>query len=140
MKASSITTHLGDVRCQTIFAPSKEEFLTDIETSAGGKGEYPCPADMLAATVASCMLSMMAWTGNKHHFDTRGISIAARAEENGGKLTALHFCITLPNNLDGGTRLHLEAAVKHCPVGNALSPAVEKHIEWVESATCGQTA
>lgn len=130
MNATSITTHLGDVRCQSIFTPSKEEFFTDIETAAGGKGEYPCPADMLAATVASCMLSMMAWTGKKHGFDTRGISIAAQAEEKGGKLTALHFHITVPQNVDGGTRLHLEAAVKHCPVGNALSSSIEKHITW----------
>ena len=130
MNATSITTHLGDVRCQSIFTPSKEEFFTDIETAAGGKGEYPSPADMLAATVASCMLSMMAWTGKKRGFDTRGISIAASAEEKGGKLTAMHFHITVPQNCDGGTRLHLEAAVKHCPVGNALASSIEKHITW----------
>lgn len=130
MNATSITTHLGDVRCQSIFTPSKEEFITDIETAAGGKGEYPCPADMLAATVASCMLSMMAWTGKKHGIDTRGCSISASAEEKGGKLTDMHFHITVPQNLDGGSRLHLEAAVKHCPVGNALSPSITKHITW----------
>lgn len=130
MNYSSITTHTGDVRCETLFSPSKETFCTDIGTASGGKGICPSPADMLAASVASCMLSMIAWTGRKHHFDTRGITIAAKAEEQGGKLTAMHFHITVPQNADGGTRLHMEAAVKHCPVGNAISPSVTKHITW----------
>lgn len=130
MNFTSITTHTGDVRCETIFSPSKETFCTDIETAAGGKGICPCPADMLAASVASCMLSMIAWTGKKHGFETRGVTIAAKAEGKGGKLSDLHFHITVPQNIDGGTRLHMEAAVKHCPVGNAISSSVAKHITW----------
>lgn len=136
MKYSSITTHTGDMRCHTLLSPSQSSFNTDVDVEHGGMGQYPNPAEMLAASVASCMLSAMAYTGKRHDFDTKGISVAATAAETGGHLTTLKFLVNVPMAVSEGTKKHLLAAAESCPVGKAL--AIEKEIswEWAERSGC----
>lgn len=127
---TSITIHQGGIRCHTTYQPSGKEFTTDVSTAMGGAGEHPSPAAMLAASVASCMLSMMGWLGKNKGFDTTGISIAAGFTEDKGVISELSFDITVPMELTAPQQRMLEGAVKSCPVGNAIAPAVQKNIRW----------
>lgn len=142
MKYTSSTTHTGEGRCETAFASSQACISTDTAVAHGGKGEFPTPPALLAASVASCMLSMMAYHGRQHKFDTKGIRIDAAAEEVNGKLTALHCCIHLPEGICADTQKKLEEAVAHCPLAGALAPGIAKHISWHhchkgEASSCG---
>lgn len=97
----------------------------------GGKGEYPSPAAMMAASVASCMLSMIALTGQNKGVETKGISIASDYESNEkGQITALVFDITVPHEVTSVARRMMEAAAKNCPVGAIIDSSVEKRINW----------
>lgn len=127
---TSETIHRGGIRCHTTFRPSQCEFTTDVSAAMGGAGENPSPAAMLAASVASCMLSMIGWLGNNKGFDTTGISIAAGFAEEKGVISALSFDITVPMELTAPQKRMLEGAVKSCPVGNAIAPTVQKIIRW----------
>lgn len=127
---TSTTVHEGSMRCATNFPQGNAAFATDVGTALGGRGEQPSPAQMLAASVASCMVSMMAFMGARRGIDTQGISIAAGYEEGKNGITALLFHITVPHAVSPGERSVLEAAVKGCPVGAAIAPTVEKKISW----------
>lgn len=131
---TSITVHQGGIRCHTTYQPSGKEFTSDVSAAMGGAGEHPSPAAMLAASVASCMLSMIGWLGQNKGFDTTGISIAAGFTEEKGVISALHFDITVPMALTAPQQRMLEGAVKSCPVGNAIAPTVQKDIHWNFSA------
>ncbi len=127
---TSCTTHVGGLRCQSRFTSSDVTFATDVPTALGGQGLYPAPGEMLACCVASCMLSMMAYTGARKGFETEGISINAVCEEGGKGISAIQFDIIVPMPTTPQQRRALESAATHCPVGAALSPQVEKRLSW----------
>ena len=125
------TTTLGDsARCRTLFTASGSSFITDLDQSQGGLGENPVPAAMLAATAASCMLSMIAFKGKQRGFETKGISISAGAEHDANGISALIFDIRVPMPQTEETKRLLESCVKVCPVSRAISESVEKRFTW----------
>lgn len=127
---TSRTENVGNMRCHTTYTDKKGEFTTDVPTDIGGLGEFPSPGMMLASCVASCMLSMISFKGESKGLKTEGIRIDA-AEENGSKgITALHFDIHVPHPCNMEMRKLLEAAAQACPVGKAIHPDIEKHINW----------
>ncbi len=127
---TSTTTIESGMRCRTTYAPSGACFATDVAPALGGLGEKPSPGEMLASCVASCMLSMVAYTGKQKGFDTCGISVRAGYEAGKAGITALVFDITVPMPTPPVTRRFIEGAVKSCPVGNAIAPTVEKRVSW----------
>lgn len=127
---TSSTVHEGSMRCVTSFPQGSAVFTTDVGAALGGLGEHPSPAQLLAAAVASCMASMMAFMGARRHLNTEGTRIEAGYKEGRNGISELHFHITVPQPVDEAGRAVLEAAVRNCPVGAALSPSVEKKISW----------
>lgn len=131
MDYTSATTHEGGMRCCTEYrVPAHAHCCTDVGAELGGKGEQPSPGDMLAAAVASCMLSMVAYTGTKKGFDTRGICIRAACGEGARGVGSLHFRISVPSRTTPLERRLIESAVANCPVGNSLHPDIPKEIIW----------
>lgn len=119
------------MRCRTVFhCPSHSEFCTDVAAPIGGLGEEPSPGDALAAVVASCMLSMVAYTGAKKGFDTSGIRIEAACGEGSQGIGSLDFVISVPHKTTPLERRLMEAAVANCPVGNSIHPDIPKKITW----------
>ncbi len=97
----------------------------------GGMGEFPSPAALMTAAVASCMLSMIALTGQNKGENTTGIRIASDYEtDEKGRISALLFDITVPSVVSPTVRRMMESAVKICPVGAIIDSSVEKRITW----------
>lgn len=120
------------MRCHTeFFGAARAEICTDVESGMGGRGEQPTPGELLAATVASCMLSMVAYTGSMKGFETAGISIQAACGEGSQGIGSLEMEITVPMPTTPQQRKLMEAAVANCPVGNSLHPDIPKHIRWL---------
>lgn len=131
MKYTSATTLESAMRCHTEFYDaSRAEISTDVGAEMGGRGEKPSPGDMLAATVASCMLSMVAYTGAQKGFETAGICIQAACGEGTRGIGSLQFDITVPMATTAQQRRMIEGAVANCPVGNSLHPDIAKEITW----------
>ena len=129
-KFTSSTLHSGELRCYTSFSPSAATFATDVPKALGGRGEYPTPADMLAATVASCMLSMVAFTAARRHVPADGICIKAACIEGSDGISSMEFDISVPHAVTHSDRKVMEAAARSCPVGHAIHPDIEKKITW----------
>lgn len=118
------------MRCHSVWPCCGAEFHTDVPSALGGKGEYPPPPSLLAAAVASCMLSMLAWTGEQKGFPTAHVRIHSGYEEDKSGIRSLHFHIIVPGDTASEVRRLMEHAVHHCPVGSAIDQRVEKHISW----------
>ena len=58
---TSETKNIGDFRCETRFTRGDKIFCTDLSKDFGGLEEYPAPGQLLAASVASCMISMVSY-------------------------------------------------------------------------------
>lgn len=118
------------MRCRTVYSPSQATFTTDVSASIGGLGEFPSPADMLASCLASCTLSMIAYTGAHKGFDTKGISIEASCHEGSRGVGSISLDIHVPTPCPPPMRRILEAAAQSCPVAASLHPDVRKLITW----------
>lgn len=119
------------MRCRTDFFNAKRsQFSTDVDTELGGRGELPSPGEMLAATVASCMLSMVAYVSHRKGINTAGTCIQAACGEGSCGVGSLHFEITVPVATAPHERKIIEAAVADCPVGNSIHPDIPKEIVW----------
>ena len=77
--ATSKVTYLGDLRTEAIHLASGNKLITDAPVDNHGKGEYFSPTDLVATSLASCMLTIIGVTAEEHKFDING----AYAEEIG---------------------------------------------------------
>lgn len=131
MDYTSATTLEKGMRCHTqFFGSAGAEITTDVDAAMGGQGQFPTPGELLAATVASCMLSMVAYTGAIKGFDPAGANIQAACGEGEQGIGSLMLDITIPTPTTPQQRKLIEAAIANCPVGNSLHPRIAKHITW----------
>lgn len=128
--SSSYTVILDDMRTHNILAQGTTTWNTDVPKALGGLGVYPSPAAILSASLASCMLSMIAFTGKRKGFETNGISITAAYQEDNRGIQAIHIHITVPIPSSAEIRALLETCVRTCPVSRALHPDIRKIISW----------
>ncbi len=127
----STTTHcLEHSRTRTCHPSSGCEWHTDIPVALDGLGEKPCPADMLAATAAACMTSLMSLLARRKNVDACGMMIDAECLAEEGTITGMRFRIIMPPQLVPLRRL-MENAAESCPVRKALSPTLKIDTEWV---------
>src|SRR3569833_440379 len=59
------STYLGDLRTEATHLQSGTKIITDAPTDNMGKGEAFSPTDLLAESLAACMLTTMAILGGK---------------------------------------------------------------------------
>lgn len=128
-------TYEGDLHCRIVHDLSGATLLTDAPPDNQGKGEGFSPTDLLAASLGSCILSVMAiaartqgvaFDGASAHVDKTMRDKPAR------RVAALAVNIRVPHALDALTRTKLERAAATCPVKHALSKDVEVSVafEW----------
>jgi len=57
MKNTSIVNYMGDLRTEAIHVYSKTKIITDAPLDKHGKAEAFSPTDLLATSLASCLLT-----------------------------------------------------------------------------------
>ena len=62
------TQYKGNLRTEATHVKSGNTIITDAPTDNHGKGEAFSPTDLLAASLSSCMLTMMGIVAKKHDF------------------------------------------------------------------------
>ncbi|MFN5365141.1 MAG: OsmC family protein, partial [Bacteroidota bacterium] len=68
------TTYLGDLRTEAVHLRSGARIITDAPTDNHGKGEAFSPTDLCAASLASCMLTIMGISARNHGLNIDGAS------------------------------------------------------------------
>ncbi len=109
-----------------------------IQTSApkdnGGRGDCFSPTDLLAASLASCMLTLMGLAARKLGEDLKGATAHVEKEmtliphRRIGKLIVLIRSSLLPN---AQVREKLEKAALECPVHHSLHPDIKIECDFV---------
>jgi len=119
--------YLGDLECRAVHGPSGSEILTDAPADNQGLARHFSPTDLLAASVATCIMTIMGITARKHGLDISGLRVTAAKEMTGAprrvKKIALEF--VFPRRISDHDFTLLSAAVEQCPVTRSLSAEVE---------------
>lgn len=125
------TIYTGELRTQATHLASQNTIITDAPLDNNGKGEAFSPTDLLAASLGSCMLTIMGIAANTHGFSIDGtkISIAKIMAANPRRVGEIIIDFSFPANIySDKERLLIEKAAASCPVALSLHPDLKQTI------------
>jgi uncharacterized OsmC-like protein len=115
----------GGLHTQALHGPSRAVIETDAPVDNQGKGEAFSPTDLLATSLASCMLTTMAIVGEREGWRLDGAR--ARVEKHmelqpRRRVGRLVVDLTFPSGLPVAARKRLEETARGCPVAASIHP------------------
>ncbi|MES2274061.1 MAG: OsmC family protein [Chlamydiota bacterium] len=125
--------YLGDLRTQCTHE-SGAQIQTDAPKDNHGKGEAFSPTDLFAASLGSCILTIMGIAARKLGVDLKGAT--AEVEKEMGthpcrRVAKLIVRIRSALSPDAQVREKLEKAGLECPVHHSLHPDIQLEIDFV---------
>lgn len=134
MKETSTVLYQGELRTQAIHVRSGKEIITDAPPDNKGKGEAFSPTDLLATSLASCMITIMGISAREHGFDIDGTTakVWKIMESNPRRVGEIKIDLIFPkNNYSEKEKKFIEKAAFTCPVYQSLHPDLKKTITLI---------
>ena len=124
--------HEGKLRTRCVL--NGQEILTDAPKEVRGLGEMFSPTDLLAASLGSCILTMMALFAEKLKVDFSGTSLVVEKEMTPRRVTKIKVVVKCPHRFDPEITKRLQEAAEGCPVHHSLHPDVQQELvfHWGE--------
>ena len=123
----------GQLRTISTHIKSGEQIITDAPTDNNGKGEAFSPTDMVANSVATCMLTIMGITAEKRNFNIDGIcaTVEKIMAANPRRISKLNIEVKFPKkNYTSEQKELLEKVALKCPVLMSIHPNIEKNVTF----------
>ena len=133
MKTSEVVYTSG-LRTRATHVLSGRQIVTDAPPDNKGRGEAFSPTDLLATSLACCMLTIMGIAAAEHGFSVDGtradvVKVMAAGPRRVGEIqVSLYFP---PNNYSVKEKKIIEKAAFTCPVSQSLHPGLKQRIEFV---------
>lgn len=129
---TSKITYLGDLRTTCEHLQSGTTILTDAPTDNHGKGEAFSPTDLVATSLGSCMISIMAIKSKDLNVDLidSTIKITKIMQSEPRRIAKIVVVLNMSISPDEKTKTILERAGMTCPVLLSLHPDIEKDITF----------
>jgi len=135
-----------DLRAHVVSKDLEAPLVTDAPKAISGLGEFFSPTDLLAISVASCMLTMMGYKAKELKIDLEGSYLRLTKEMQVAPIRRLKlidmefFC---PRGFSTIVTDQLIQAAEECPVIHSLHPEIQKKViyHWgitseVQSGNC----
>ncbi|OQY95351.1 MAG: osmotically inducible protein OsmC [Sphingobacteriales bacterium UTBCD1] len=133
---TSSVVYNGELRTVCTHLKSGSSFETDAPTDNNGKGERFSPTDLMATSLATCMLTVMGIKArNTMGFDLTGMKaevlkiMKADPRRVGGIEITIHIPDSL-KDLDNKSKTILINTGMTCPVFQSINPAIEVKVDW----------
>ncbi len=123
----------GDLRTRALHGPSGAELLTDAPSDNQGLGRSFSPTDLLAAALATCVLTIMAIAARARGLELRGATASIEKHMTAvprRRIGRLVLLLALPEDPGPPARAALEAAAHACPVHASLHPDVQVELAF----------
>jgi len=122
--------YIGDDTVELVHGPTGRKIVTDLPEDNGGRGRTFSPTDLLAASVASCILTIMSKAAAKDGLDLAGASLEMEKEMAASprRVALLIGRLVLPAHLSAAQKEKLKACIKACPVSASLHPEVRVEV------------
>ena len=126
----------GDLRTAALHLKSSSEIITDAPTDNYGKGETFSPTDLVAASLASCMLTVMGIKANNAGFQFKGAEteVAKKMASNPRRISMIEIKMKIsPADYNDEQKKILKNAAIQCPVAKSLNEDIEQVVdfEWL---------
>tara|TARA_Y100000031_G_scaffold18892_1_gene19218 strand:- start:230 stop:643 length:414 start_codon:yes stop_codon:yes gene_type:complete len=127
---TSVVYYSGDLRTESKHLQSGNKIITDAPIDNEGKGEGFSPTDLVATSLANCMLTIMGIVARRHKVNIDGTR--ADVEKIMGteprRITEIQIEFYFPGNYDSKTKTILEKAALNCPVAKSLAESLQQSI------------
>ena len=126
-------SYLGDLKCEAIHLQSKSVINTDAPIDHCGKGEDFSPTDLLATSLGTCFLTIMAIKAKANGWDVNGIQLKIEklmTKNKERKIKELIIDIYLPKSISKKKVDFLKEASEDCPVKRNLSEEIDIKVNW----------
>ena len=132
---TSTVEYEGSLRTVCTHLRSGNHFETDAPVDNNGKGERFSPTDLMATSLATCMLTVMGIKARSMGFDLDGIKVEVEKimKADPRRVGGINLFFHIPDALLGLDE-KLRQILKHtgitCPVQHSLHPDIEVNIDW----------
>ena len=126
-------SYLGDLNCEAIHLQSGSLIKTDAPLDHFGKGESFSPTDLLATSLGTCLLTIMAIKAKSKGFELEGIYLNIEklmTQNSERKIKELIIDIFIPERTSNETFNFLKKASNDCPVTRNLSKDIDIKVSW----------
>lgn len=117
----------GELSTRCVHGENKAEIITDAPKDNQGLGRVFSPTDLLAASLGSCMLTLMGIAAKRLNVDIRGMRAAVVKEMATAPLRRigkLRVAFTCPHRPSDEVIAKLVHAAETCPVHKSLHPDI----------------
>ena len=129
---TSTSKYLGELRTHSVHTQSGETYITDAPTDNEGKGEAFSPTDIVATSLANCMMTIMGIVSKRKGLIIEGTE--AKIDKFMGtdprRITEIKIDFYFPVNFSEDERKLLEKSALNCPVAKSLSSDLKQNIEF----------
>lgn len=132
---TSTVTYNGALRTTCTHLQSNSSFETDAPIDNNGLGERFSPTDLLATSLAACMITVMGIKARSMGFDLNDVKIEvlkimkSDPRRVGGIEVSFHIPDAL-KEIDDKTKTILKNTGETCPVIKSIHPDIEVKVDW----------
>ena len=125
-------TYDGNLRCTATHAPSGTELITDAPVDNNGKGESFSPTDLLATSMLTCIMTIVAIRADSKQIDVTGMpgNVEKSMAANPRRVAKLDVTVNLPSGLSMDDRSWLITEGCNCPVCVSVSETMEVDVTF----------
>lgn len=134
--ATSLVKYIGGLRTEATHLQSNTKIITDAPLDNHGKGEAFSPTDLMATSLANCMLTIMGIKANSEGMTsidgTEAIVTKVMAADP-RRVSEIHIHLKFPKNDYTDKEKKIYENIAHtCPVAKSLHPDLKQIItlEW----------
>lgn len=125
------TRYIGNLRTSALHVQSSETLITDAPLDNQGRGEAFSPTDLLAASLGSCMLTIMGIAAREHNFSIDGTEVKITKIMASGPRRVSEIIIDLifPSiDYSPKQKKIIKLSADTCPVAMSLHPDLKQTV------------
>ena len=125
-------TYDGNLRCTATHGPSGKQLITDAPVDNMGKGESFSPTDLLATSMLTCIMTIVAIRADSKKIDVSGMTGSVEKTMASGprRVAKLEVVVNLPLGLDMEDRAWLITEGCNCPVCVSVSESMDVDVTF----------
>lgn len=132
---TSSVVYNGALRTTCTHLRSGSSFETDAPVDNNGRGERFSPTDMMATSLATCMLTVMGIKARTMGFDLNGVKVDVEKimKADPRRVGGINLFFHIPDELkdvDEKTKQILKHTGNTCPVQHSIHPDIEVKVDW----------
>lgn len=132
---TSTVVYEGDLRTTCTHLRSGSDFETDAPVDNNGKGERFSPTDLMATSLATCMVTVMGIKARNMNIDMNGIKVEVEKimKPDPRRVSGINLTFHIPDSLkqiDEKDKTILKNTGNNCPVMHSIHPDIEVIVDW----------